>query len=553
MKIESIASQTILVIRTFCRSNSAATVAESNGTDRVEPDHPVPNLSHLLLEPESLPLWCDLAILPEIPMHSSDKSDRHVTHAAMYLGQQEFNSCGQDNVILLQDLPSLSKSGGYLMSLSSCQTKFSLSETPDEEIFLPINAIPSTFLLQMDSVHDIVQDESLYHSFIPMGGDDATELEVIFDFSEAVSVVGGIFTTRKENVTLHEDKGKGTDDACAFDSSDSKYFMKEEALSDKHEQLLSLLKTLAEEEARAFDQTLYGLAVLALVLIAGYVWLSFSLLQRKRRPRDGRRRTLALPHRIGMDKVTPPMTIYTNGKASGAEQNKLENVRVTEHASVEKSATVAASVVCVLPSFRHVSATNHVTLVQAFFRKKIACVRVTQKLALVLQLQSIFRGRNVRRRLLSADDKSVATKEENLISIQASHNNLDGGHQEDVMIPRCNRMTTFDYDLSPPVHSITVDHSKVSLNESSQEEVVADDPVGNAEVDAEQNDSHVATFVAVKRRTKMVTRGGHSLVSDERSLSTEPLSSDFAGELKAMLRSRLMKSKGGRTSIHRTA
>jgi hypothetical protein len=426
-----------------------------------------------MMDASSLPLWCDLVILPEIPMDSHENSSdqqHRLAPFAKYLEQQEFNSCGQDNAIFLSDMPLFSKSGGYLMSLSSCQTQVTLNS---EEIILPVQAMPSTFSLFLESGSRIGSDHLVHSALHPNESGGVTELEVTFDFSAAESIMRDILTPVVENITLD---GEWNDDQC----SEEPVFV-DFAISDKHEQLLMVLKTLAEREAQEFTQTLTGLAVVAITLIGGYVWLSFSILQKKRCPRAAKKRKA---NAGVLEMPSPTSGIFRSGT--------VESGRRDQDAAVESDCTDVTSSIS-----SEDFPIDKATLIQRFVRMKIACDEVTRKLALVIQLQSVYRGYHVRRQFA-------------------------------------------------PVHSITFDHSQeVSIDGSSEDEAFVPEPVptpGSNEqpiIDPELMDVYSCLSIGLGPvpRIERITTLKHSFAS-----CVHQIPKDFALELQAKLRIRRMKA-----------
>lgn len=387
---------------------------------------------------------------------------RQLTSFAKHLEQQEFNSCGQNNAIFLRDMRIFSKNGGYLMSLSSCQTQVTLNS---EEIILPVHVRPSTFSLFLESGARIVNG---HH---PNESVDVTELEVIFDFSEAESIMREILTPATENITLDDESNE---DPCSSEEP----VLKEFAMSDKHKELLMVLKTLAEREAQEFNQTLTGLAVIAFALIGGYVWLSFSMLRKKRAPRALKKRKADADL---LERLSPISSIFCPGTV---ESGRRDEDAIVESVAIQDRTNVVFSISAVSTS--EDLSVEKATLIQRFARMKIACDEVTRKLALVIQLQSIYRGYQVRRQFApvhsitfdqsqavsidgSTEDKAFDSEQVSALNAEAVGSDERPIFDEELMdiysclprelppVPRIERITTLKHSFASCVHQIPND------------------------------------------------------------------------------------------------
>ena len=186
----------------------------------------------------NLPLWCDLAVLPEI--HGSNESIIRVL-------QQGLNPCGIDNVLLLEGL----KHGqGYLMSLSNC---FTLVEDDDER--LPVTSFPSTFFFLLQSTPSIKEDSGIMINTMQ----SSTELHVTFD------------------VTSDRSSGEEEDESLPPILNGGDNMTACRAPVDIHAEVLRLLETLAEQEARDVDIMLSGLFLVVVVLLGVYGWTVYTL------------------------------------------------------------------------------------------------------------------------------------------------------------------------------------------------------------------------------------------------------------------------------------
>ncbi|KAI2496567.1 hypothetical protein MHU86_17959 [Fragilaria crotonensis] len=184
----------------------------------------------------SFPLWCDLTVLPEI--HESNE-------AIIRVRQQGFNPCGIDNVLLLEGL----KQGqGYLMSLSNC-----FARLVDNDERFEVTSSPATFFFSLQSMPSFQENSGIMINT----KQPSTELHVAFDV-----------TSGKDHLVADQEEveelppiidGDDTLQAC-------------QPPVDTHAQVLRLLETLAEREARDVDIMLSGLALAVVVLLGIYGW-----------------------------------------------------------------------------------------------------------------------------------------------------------------------------------------------------------------------------------------------------------------------------------------
>lgn len=385
----------ILVLKSFCSTISAgsdfSTADRTNESENILPDRNGEGSTRMFMDPAAMPLWCDLTVLPEIPLDSIDGTNSPMQLAATYIIQQELNSCGIDNVVLLNTAPLLSKSGGYFLSLSSCQTKVNLNGEFGDDTFLPVEAIPSTFLMFMEDSDQIVREEftrPLHHN--QNGG--IMEFEVIFEFSEAEFLIKDILVSAiRQNISFNHDK-EWTGNETIFDST--KHFgVSESPFLERHDQLLLVIKTLAEREARELNKTLTGLAAIAVALIGGYFWLSFSILRIYRKPKAGRKSRMGVAS--GFVNAEKSLT-FTGFDLKSPKWNTCRGQATGSLAHGPSKILSSCISGCPYPS-NEGEWLKMVTLVQSHVRMKIACNEATHMLALVIQLQSIIRGYFVRR------------------------------------------------------------------------------------------------------------------------------------------------------------
>ena len=547
-------SQAVLILRSSCSSNSAAKSSfRRKKTNYSDNRTIIPNPTKYLLDPASLPLWCDLAVLPEIPLESSDKEHEHLKYATTFLGQQEFNFCGLDNVILLQDVPLVSKSGGYLMSLSSCQTKVRVNANTHDEIFAPIQAIPSTFLLFLNTASMIEENQLPRADHHPSEIGELIEFEVTFDFLEAESILSEIWTTLSENITL---KSKWGPAESTVQSSEEVIVASEALKSEKHEQVLLVIKYLAEKEAREINQLLAGLTAIAFALIGSYIWLAVSILKKKKTSitRKKMRYFDACGSPIVDIKTTPTHnSLYSS---SAAVEQMGQHLQTKESVAAEDSAIVPDLIADNDFSSSETSYIDKVIIIQSRVRRTIACNKVTGTLAFILQLQSIFRGYRVRSRLAWFKDRMYVAKQKE----STHHTSLLVDVLKVVAPLGMTNDSINEIEEIPPVHSIVFDCCQESFDGSTEDEgekYHVQKLEGISFVSEKPSDNrHNPNDVAIDFNTtepdilKVDITGtqSHTFVCDPQQASSKLLHSNFSLELNSLLISRRRNNAGGNLS-----
>ena len=114
-----------------------------------------------------------------------------------------------------------------------------------------------TFLLFLNTANIIEESQLLRVALHPSENEELTELEVTFDFLEAESVFSETWKKMSENITL---EGEWETDKNTFRSSEEAIVASEALKSENHEQILLVIKSFAEKEAREMNQLLAGLA-----------------------------------------------------------------------------------------------------------------------------------------------------------------------------------------------------------------------------------------------------------------------------------------------------
>ena len=185
----------------------------------------------------SLPLWCDLTVLPEI--HGSN-------NAVIRVRDQSLHPCGMDNILFLQGLIA---GQGYLLSISNCFTRIN-----DGGSF-PVLAYPSTFVFTLKAIPPFKNDFGV----LIKAKEPTTELHVTFDTTQ---VKEAIYPTREgfEDLRPPSPSIIGSNDTLATCRAEM----------NAHANALRLLESLAEREARDVELILTGLSVLLAFLLCVY-------------------------------------------------------------------------------------------------------------------------------------------------------------------------------------------------------------------------------------------------------------------------------------------
>lgn len=340
-------SSSILVLRSAClfqedlkKSNSSGGINDDNhdanadvGTTSV-----TGTLQEIL---HSLPITCDITVLPEIPLesHVSAKENRRHQDGGtnqehhdddIRMERQALHPCGMDNVLLLRDLPPAADPTSYLLSLSSCQVQVSQGDMESADMklgammdpaILPIQAVPSTFSFRLQTAPSSPsQPVSKGNNGVLVNpASAAVELQVVFDYSlaldllehtvsaavgnnrvalqEAESLVP--FTRERENVEQVNDSPVTTSSApplvqsehaqtkCHSTQHPQEHVVHHDSQQQQHEQLLHVIRELAEKEAHHLDCMLVGLGFVFVLLMVHYTRTVMPVVRAKKKRRQG--------------------------------------------------------------------------------------------------------------------------------------------------------------------------------------------------------------------------------------------------------------------------
>ena len=184
--------QVILVLYSVCAS------MEQEPRDQRKQNDEKGNRDHDVFPPplSSLPLWCDVTILPEIPIYND--YDHEDDDSVLVLRQQELNPCGYDNVLWIPRLPR-AQTPGYLLSLTSCWTrlfpkKSSVAQNDndddddDEALLVSVYAEPPTFDFLLKSIPWNNDDDDNDDALLYKEEETPIELRVSFDFSKLLEI-----------------------------------------------------------------------------------------------------------------------------------------------------------------------------------------------------------------------------------------------------------------------------------------------------------------------------------------------------------------------------
>ena len=304
--MEMPATASVLVIRSLCLAPAETFQSNADGDRHNAVDSTYSNRDEATKRMmkrtlDELPLWCDITVIPEIPvdthiptMHEDSVSGSIPLERAslsrraqpdIRMKQQALNPCGMDNVLLLRDLPPAADPASYLLSLTSCETVLTHVETPDgvidmDPVTVSVHASPSTFSFAFDSITSSVQ--SLDRDNVVVNPRSASaELNVNFDFTMALDHLEAVWSEDTEDLALKQNaigtkENPSRDGPLVEEIGEHFSPLKERPdaalrATDHHDELLSVLRELAEKEARDLDWMLAALALIFILLLALYV------------------------------------------------------------------------------------------------------------------------------------------------------------------------------------------------------------------------------------------------------------------------------------------
>ena len=288
----------------------------------------------------SLPLQCDMAIIPRISHSALPSTSRHETppsnsdkkkeRATLRVENQQFLPCGMDNHITLKNLPAtaeLSSGGGsasYFLSLTRCKVQWG----DDSIVLLPIDAMPSTF--QVSFSYDNNDSSSVWNEYDAEGFSDDVprfgEVRVSFDFSTAAQWYAENQTkndsepdsssceSKHENCFSQEWNGGNENNATSWDAKTTNRI-------ERNPEINFLMVSL-EEESQFLKKTLVCLGGVSFFFILAVGWTVWQI-ARKRRFRwnrvkkvfDASQHTNAIPYEVG----TMKSGVYTASKENNGQ------------------------------------------------------------------------------------------------------------------------------------------------------------------------------------------------------------------------------------------
>lgn len=312
----------VLVVRSTCLSDSQEESAQQHAKTLSDTDTTTAMTTMLQQTLQSLPVTCDIVIIPEVPVYSeirtNEKERRHGNDEMTTSMQQRHNDvlsltsmqndirmdrqalhpCGMDNVLILRNLPPAADSAGYLLGLSSCEMIVSHIDTPSGNMMeLPrpfqvsVQAAPSTFSFSFndkDSSH-----ASSNHGVVVNPRSASAELQVVFDFGDAVERLESVLQKQYQDVRTTSIVVDDNDDASLKDNDETVVMTTEEEThttcgptwndnvemmsrnnvpppSRHNDELLHVLRELAENEAQHLDYMLVALGLVFCLLLVHY-------------------------------------------------------------------------------------------------------------------------------------------------------------------------------------------------------------------------------------------------------------------------------------------
>eukprot|EP00579_Thalassiosira_antarctica_P010683 CAMPEP_0201910888 /NCGR_PEP_ID=MMETSP0903-20130614/2077_1 /ASSEMBLY_ACC=CAM_ASM_000552 /TAXON_ID=420261 /ORGANISM="Thalassiosira antarctica, Strain CCMP982" /LENGTH=1124 /DNA_ID=CAMNT_0048445565 /DNA_START=41 /DNA_END=3412 /DNA_ORIENTATION=- len=308
----------------------------------------------------SLPLQCDVTLVPRIPIHGdslfgehdftnpasdpneqiSSSTDHQKQLRTLRISKQSFHPCGMNNIITINRLPATTGGGAnYLLSLTHCEVDMGSGSA---SVVLPVSALPSTFQF---SFHGVDNDSSSWGDdtayYVGGGVHRMGEIHVLFDYSTAMEM-------HHENVRKKSYKEEA---ACKstnsrHDNGNTQVFPTEPSVGSnatasstswnnmkpphniEHSEVASIMLSL-EEESRFIKKTLAALGCMSSVFIVALTWTLWKMSKGKR----ARRRRLvvndawryAVPREIGGINTITRTTAASEDKKEGSIQGMVQS------------------------------------------------------------------------------------------------------------------------------------------------------------------------------------------------------------------------------------
>jgi hypothetical protein len=310
-------SDPIVILHSSCRDDVAdptKKTSESSSTTTTAVDEDEDILA-------SLPISCDVLIMPEIPGDHNSQIEPNGYHPPelLELLENQFNPCGVSNVLLLENFPWRN----VLLSLTSCNIKY-------DNVSLPVEPIPSTFDFSFPEGmrnYQTTQQELALEFDLSMARSQLLEGQqqalLVEQRLEEESKRGGLLTTKVieallpspgsisqelPTINTHDEKltsasstttkdKKRNDSECPFAPDmrlvDSFYTEmciaplqeRRSHVRSQHEQrlVISQLQAMMEKETNELDRMISVLAVVGLFLLLLLAWSGYQLYRSTKR------------------------------------------------------------------------------------------------------------------------------------------------------------------------------------------------------------------------------------------------------------------------------
>ncbi|KAL3944631.1 MAG: hypothetical protein SGBAC_001291 [Bacillariaceae sp.] len=280
-------SQSIVVLSSSCSGNELPSNDATSSPPPPPSSSSSSNPSSSLLHLKSLPLVCDILMLPELPSDEEPAS----------LSQKQLNPCGIENVIWMQNMQ---QTGAMLMSLTSCHVVAAVDDN-EMTVVLPVQPVPSTFVIDGGGETKSTVDQQVSNLNVAFDFEMAEQLwdELLLKDATANASVTTAPHQAKENHIREAEVKDSSKPTKKNDSSDAAQvgcdltlepfyqdlirssFQQQQqqptkrsfAPSDSPEVVLKHLQMMTEKEAQVLDRILIVLGAVGVFLL-GLLWWS---------------------------------------------------------------------------------------------------------------------------------------------------------------------------------------------------------------------------------------------------------------------------------------
>ena len=341
-----------LILRSSCAPLSGGATATAGHNRNI-----MSNKGDNMLDYRSLPIACDVTILPRVTVIQNNNNDENssfvkndneiVQLRTLRIPNQQFLPCGMNNIITIdqeQELHTTTSTtagidnGGnhdganYLLSLTNCVVN--IDTVDNSSITLPVTAVPSTIQFSFHGGNEeLDENDNVYN----IGGGNfhrVGEIHSSFDFSTAVEYyndnIRKFHREREERDTCNNSMRNSNNVTTSSSSWNNNNMHTDNVRSSTKENEVASIMLSLEEESRFIKRTLAALGCMGVVFSVALVWTLSKMSNKKSRRRRvivGNKevwRYAAVPHEIGAIKRRAMANTVASGDDKNEESTKTD-------------------------------------------------------------------------------------------------------------------------------------------------------------------------------------------------------------------------------------